>query len=185
MKKPWVHHLLASTNLALVIVSVLSQKGHSAFLGELAFPASKYLFPLLSFVYHDSSFERRGAFYFSSFLLATIIFLLVIALRRLSPLRLRSLSEVSAGMVSATAYPLGCLWTRWAWHRQSAAKISLLLLETMAAAAYVIIYFLRTWPASRLFGLSVLAGHFILWAWACRATAAFLELSQMYTPWRT
>ena len=77
MLKPWLHQVLCSVNVAIVVVSMLSQKGNSALLGVLDYPASAYLFPLLRAVYHDSSFERSYGFYAASLLLAAMIYLLI------------------------------------------------------------------------------------------------------------
>ena len=97
MHKPWLHQVLNSVNVAIVVVSMLSQKGNSALLGLLEYPASTCLFPLLRAIYHDSSFERSYGFYAASLLLAALIYLLIRVVNyfsRLRPLLLPTVSRI-------------------------------------------------------------------------------------------
>ncbi len=163
MHKPWLHQVLCSVNVAIVVVSMLSQTGNSGLLGLSEYPASTYLFPLLRAIYHESSFERSYGFYAASLLLAALIYSLIRVVNYFS--RLRPLLLVSGEAASVAAYPLGCLWSLWMWTRISSTQALWLLLETAAVIVFVVLYFYRRWPTRPLLGIFPLAAHFGLWAW--------------------
>src|SRR5216684_1308340 len=153
MRKPWVYQLLCSANIAFILVSINQEKGRSAFLGILEYPAT-YLFPFLRTVYRDSSFERPYLFYWSSLSLAAVVFLLFRLLSYLSQLRWTLL--VVAGAASFAAYPLACLWSRWLWHQVSPTKALLLLLETIAVILASVFFLYRKWPITQVASIVLL-----------------------------
>src|SRR5881628_2209089 len=119
--KSWLYLLACAANIAIVLVSVLSQQGNSPFLGKLGYPAYTYLFPFVRMAYRDSSFERSYLFASMCLLLTAIIFIAMGVLNYFS--QVRSFLLLLTGVAIIAAYPLGCLWSRWAFFRISSAEV--------------------------------------------------------------
>ena len=129
MRKPPLHQALCCLTLALGIVSGEQQQDHSTFLGILAYPFYKYIFPHAS-----ARFQRDWLFFSMALLLAVILFLLTITFSYLQ--RLQTALAILAGIVATAAYPVLCLWNRWFWMRMD-GKDSLLCLECVLAIVAV------------------------------------------------
>jgi hypothetical protein len=181
MHKSWLHQAMCSVNLAIIIVSIYEEKGRSAFLGKLAYPAYTYLFPLLRRVYHDESFQRTYLFFSMCLLLAAMIFLLVRVLNYFLPLR--SFLLVWAGVASVSAYPLACLWLRWLFLRISPTQALGLLLETVAVIISAVLYLYRRWPIPGLLSVLLLGSHFAIWTWVSGSFGVLLDTVRAYGPW--
>jgi hypothetical protein len=177
MHKRWLHQVLCSANVAIIVVSIFSQKGNSTFLGKLGYPVYTYLFPLLRNSYRDSSFERRYLFYSMSLLLAAVIFLLVSFLSRFS--LLRPFLLVSAGVVSIAAYPLGCLGLRELLGISRSAT-TWLSLETIAVVVAGVLYPYGSRRIPRVLGIFLLAMHFILWICISHSYIGISDLVRSY-----
>jgi len=160
----FIYELLWCLNVSSVVVRVGDESGTSAFLGALY----RTVFPVLQFFKPDVSLRRDHslAFWAMSFLLAVVIFGLLQLLTHLSLFR-GFLFPVLA-VIAVEALPLGfwlsggvgvLLHNDW--------EGLLLLLETIASAACVILYILELRNWLRFLGPGLLILHFGIWAFAC------------------
>jgi hypothetical protein len=177
MHKRWLHQVLCSADVAIIVVSICSQKGNSIFLGKLGYPVYTYLFPLLRNSYRDSSFERRYLFYSMSLLLGAAIFLLLWFLGRFS--LLRPFLLVSAGVVGIAAYPFGCLWLR-EFLGISRSATAWLSLETIALVVAGVLYPYGRRRIPRVLGIFLLAMHFTLWTCVSHSYIGISDLVRSY-----
>jgi hypothetical protein len=172
VRKAPLHQALCCLTLALGIVSGAQQQDHSTFLGILAYPFYKYIFPHAS-----ARFQRDGLFFSMALLLAMILFLLTIAFSYLK--RLRTALAILAGIVAIAAYPVLCLWSRCFWMRMDSNDI-LLCIECFLVVAAVPFYFYRHSCRLERLALVILAVHISIWIVVSGAFGYAVELARAY-----
>jgi hypothetical protein len=157
----WLHEITLSALLAMMIMVEQTNREGSSLLGWISRP----LHPLYPFVerlrpWTDAYLWRNPTFYFLWIFLA-LVMLVVLRLCELNVLSRRILKFI-AGILIVAGFPLFCLKyllmpsyadTRW------------LLLETVVAIAFAVLYQRRRLPAKAHWSIAVLAVHFGLWAW--------------------
>jgi hypothetical protein len=128
--------------------------------------------------YRDTNLGRNYLLFAMSFLLASAIFAFAWILSFAS--RLRPFLSVSTGIVSVTAYPAGCLFSRWYWFRVPLAQLVLLLVEMMIVTVAAILYFKHLWPIRNSLTVFLLTAHFIFWLWYSESLSQALEIANAY-----
>lgn len=178
MQKSWVHQLLCSFTLGLVTVSVLDEKGNSPFLGKLADPVYWSIFPLFPRAYSDTGLRRTCLFFGMALFLGAVIFLAILALSYVRPLR--SLLLLVTGALCIAVYPSGCIWHEWRWFQVSAGQAAALLLEIVVVVIFAVLYFSRKWCVPTAIVFTLLALHFGFWLSTSGAFGRALQLGRAY-----
>lgn len=173
----WPHQVLGSVNLAVIAVVLLEEKGHSAFLGKLAYP-----FDWVHRFERGETYSNGYLRFFSMCLpLAAIIFLVVRFVYHSSlP---RAFSVAGIGVAGAVAYPFGVWGHLHRFFRISHSESLLLFIEVALASILVILSLDRTWLLSAT-GAALLTTHFTLWAAVSRSLGAALDVARA-TSWRS
>lgn len=160
----WLHEILFSLNLSILVVSCEGAKQGSVFLGILAYPLYRYLYPIADRLYGRPNFHPGRSVEFVAFCsLLAVIFL--ICLRFLAWIHVeRPVLRAVPGFVAVGAIPL--FWL----HFGALGELSLvsevwLLLELTLAAFALFFHLWRGLPRNMALVALFLLIHFGIWGW--------------------